>query len=831
MDIETSTVIDDRYKILRLLGQGGFACVFEAHHLTLDRLVALKFLLAPLGDEETTARFNREANILCRLAHKNITTFYGYGIWHDHAYFVMELVRGVSLEKCIDNDTLSLPRTIAIFKQVLAGISYAHARGIIHRDLKPSNVVLTIGSAGENIVKIIDFGLAKADSSSEIKTQKLTEAGLAVGTIQYMSPEQCQGLPATAASDIYSLGCMLYHALTGKAPFQGERVAVMLNHVSDTPPTLPNPLHQTEITRLGDVLSQCLEKSPRNRFASVDDLMTALDQTMVDHLSDDKCSILLAQMQKAPDANRGAANDAQDATTEKFTNGSQNTSDGRNRFKALSALAAVLTIFTVAPILAIIGMPDSNFEGVVHQGLSICRYDNNTKKLKEAAAWCAKVGRPLVAAAILHKAAEKYPDNESVEYFSLLMDEADVLKRAHLLSESEARYGILLKEISDCLNDMTPREREPLIEPLMDTAVKARKACIRNPWAFRGNNCDTAGDLGRLASETRQIKAAELFYSDAIQAMRQLSEGERDSHILDVYSRLAHAYIVEALSAPTKAESREAYQKAQQTCEAGIKLANEFKLERFENAALVAKRGQSLIALGDVDLGKKLMHTALKMDSDYWKSYTSPEELNPIALEEHVQRAAAKHEVFLRELVDVQDWETADEIYKLILDTDKKNHGNLSIRDVTKDQLRYAGHLVRKNKFVEAKKIFDETLPLAIAQYNAERFDINSLLTFEVWNMNCERDLGNFDKAATLAVELYSRAPLARKPEHWKRDAKNCYELCMKKLHHDDNMLVASAEWLKRNPDQQITSPTYKRVDRRNRQGYSETSTQVIPHW
>jgi eukaryotic-like serine/threonine-protein kinase len=272
MKLEAGTVVAGRYRLLGRLGSGGMADVWCAEDSLLNRRVALKFLHARfVQDEQFVERFRREASAAAGLQHPNIVGVFDRGTFEGTHYIAMEYVEGASLKDLIERG-LSVGEGVEIVRQVLAGVRYAHARGIVHRDLKPQNVLVD----AEGRARVTDFGIARAGVS------EITQTGSVLGTAQYLSPEQAQGLPVTAASDIYSVGVMLYETLTRQVPFDADSpVSVALKQVSERPrpPSELNP----EVSRALDaVVLKALAKDPANRFASAEEFIQALDAAEAD---------------------------------------------------------------------------------------------------------------------------------------------------------------------------------------------------------------------------------------------------------------------------------------------------------------------------------------------------------------------------------------------------------------------------------------------------------------------------------------------------------------------------------------------------------------------
>jgi beta-lactam-binding protein with PASTA domain len=272
MKLEAETLVAGRYRLLGRLGSGGMADVWCAEDKMLDRRVALKFLHERFAqDEQFVERFRREASAAAGLQHPNVVGVFDRGTYEGSHYIAMEYVEGASLNDLIQRG-LSVDEAVEIVRQVLAGARYAHANGIVHRDLKPQNVLVD----SEGRARVTDFGIARAGVS------EITQTGSVLGTAQYLSPEQAQGLPVTAASDIYSIGVMLYEALTGRVPFEAESpVSVALKQVSERPRP-PSQLNPAVSRALDAVVLKALAKDPANRFASADEFLAALDAAQGD---------------------------------------------------------------------------------------------------------------------------------------------------------------------------------------------------------------------------------------------------------------------------------------------------------------------------------------------------------------------------------------------------------------------------------------------------------------------------------------------------------------------------------------------------------------------
>jgi serine/threonine-protein kinase len=294
-------MISGRYRLVRRIGSGGMADVWCADDEMLNRRVALKFLLDRYADDEQfVERFRREAAAAAGLQHPNVVGVFDRGEHEGRPFIAMEYVEGASLKDLIDRG-LSVGEAIEITRQVLAGARFAHARGIIHRDLKPQNVLVD----REGRARVADFGIARAGTS------EITQTGSVLGTAQYLSPEQAQGLEVTAASDLYSVGAMLYEAITGQVPFDADTpVAVALKQVSEAPRP-PSEVNPSVTPALDSVVLKALAKDPANRFQSADEFMAALAAAEADPSADagdtDSYATVMVPPAPPPPANVPAA--------------------------------------------------------------------------------------------------------------------------------------------------------------------------------------------------------------------------------------------------------------------------------------------------------------------------------------------------------------------------------------------------------------------------------------------------------------------------------------------------------------------------------------------
>jgi beta-lactam-binding protein with PASTA domain len=271
-EVREESIVDGRYRILRHVGSGGMADVYSALDLHLGRTVALKLLHRRFAqDKEFVERFRREASAAAGLQHPNVVSVYDRGEFDGTSYIAMEFCEGPTLREVIArNGPLDVRRAIDITKKILVAARFAHRRGVIHRDLKPHNVIVEPDGGNDNI-KVMDFGIARAGAS------EITEAGAIMGTAHYFSPEQAQGHTVTAASDLYSVGVVLFEMLTGRPPFEGDSpVAIALKHVNQPPPS-PRELRPDIPPELEAVVLKALTKDASGRYGDADSFIRDLE--------------------------------------------------------------------------------------------------------------------------------------------------------------------------------------------------------------------------------------------------------------------------------------------------------------------------------------------------------------------------------------------------------------------------------------------------------------------------------------------------------------------------------------------------------------------------
>lgn len=273
------TTLNNRYKLLELIGEGGMGRVYKAMDLIEDKVIALKLLRSEyIHDETEVRRFAREAAASMRIKHENVIKTYEYGlIPSGQAYITMEVLKGYPLSDRISSGhILPLSWTLPIIYQVCLAVAEAHRQGVIHRDLKPTNIFILDTATPLPVVKVLDFGIAliAANKAATASDDRLTNPNVIVGTPQYLSPEQIKGTEVDTRSDIYMLGILFYELLTSEVPFNGSSLEILLSHVNQ----MPTPIQQLVPidTWLASLVMKMLEKDPANRPQSMEEILAIL---------------------------------------------------------------------------------------------------------------------------------------------------------------------------------------------------------------------------------------------------------------------------------------------------------------------------------------------------------------------------------------------------------------------------------------------------------------------------------------------------------------------------------------------------------------------------
>jgi serine/threonine protein kinase len=273
-------LLDGRYRLMSKLGSGGVGTVYKAMHLWLHRIVAIKFLRREMtSSDEAVRRFAREARLLIQAENPYCIAVYDFARTADGAfYLVMEYVEGYDFRDFLNqHHRLTLQEAAPLFEQLLSALDAAHRVGIVHRDIKPENILLQPQTDGSLCIKLFDFGMARHTENAHTM-MALTAPGQTLGTPHYMAPEQAMGMPLDGRADLYSVGCLLFEALTGERPFEGAgSFEIMTAQVNQPPPKVREVAPDAGLPVAIDiVLQRALAKDPNGRFQDASTFSQAL---------------------------------------------------------------------------------------------------------------------------------------------------------------------------------------------------------------------------------------------------------------------------------------------------------------------------------------------------------------------------------------------------------------------------------------------------------------------------------------------------------------------------------------------------------------------------
>src|SRR6185312_12971034 len=274
-------ILDGRYRIIKLIGEGGMGEVYAAEHVHIEKKYAVKLLKPEIvSNAEAVKRFQQEARSSSSIGHRNIIAIDDFSQLPDgRIYMCMELLNGAALNDMIQHP-MGADRLLNILIQTGHGLAAAHAKGITHRDMKPENIFVTIGPNNEDVPKILDFGIAKVSGNDG--QNHLTCTGTIFGTPFYMAPEQALGNPVDARTDIYAMGVIMYECFAGSLPFQGESfMGILTQHITSEPEPVTERARKAGRALpmgLAEIITRCMQKNPAQRYGSMDELVNALIQ-------------------------------------------------------------------------------------------------------------------------------------------------------------------------------------------------------------------------------------------------------------------------------------------------------------------------------------------------------------------------------------------------------------------------------------------------------------------------------------------------------------------------------------------------------------------------
>jgi serine/threonine-protein kinase len=281
-DFAPGTILDARYRVIDILGEGGVGIVYHAEHIAVGRHVAIKVLQRRYTTHALLRpRFEREAKALAALTHPNIVAISDYGMVDGNPYVVMEMLTGRTLREAIDQDGPFAPtKALHIAQQLLRGLAYAHAHGLVHRDIKPGNVFLCPLPHQPDMVKLLDFGFAKfLEGWDRDANENISQVGQAFGTPSYLPPEQATGAQTDARTDLYAAAVIVFEMLTGEKPFKGSLPEIIRAHLTAPVPSVRSLRPSlTEAATFDRIIARAMAKRPDDRFANAEELLAAIEE-------------------------------------------------------------------------------------------------------------------------------------------------------------------------------------------------------------------------------------------------------------------------------------------------------------------------------------------------------------------------------------------------------------------------------------------------------------------------------------------------------------------------------------------------------------------------
>ncbi|MGN6107459.1 MAG: protein kinase domain-containing protein, partial [Kofleriaceae bacterium] len=275
--------VDGRYRVIELIGEGGMGKVYLAEHVEIGKRVALKVLHPSYSRmPDLVERFRREARAASKIGHPNIVDVTDSGTTADGSvYFVMEYLEGVELGSVIEREgAIDVARALRIASQICRALAAAHAQGIVHRDLKPENIFLITRDGAADVVKVLDFGIAKTTEAEAARERRLTSPGMAMGTPEYMAPEQAAGRPADARCDVYALGAIMYEMVTGTPPYSGDNFMEILTKKATVDPPPPQVVRRDLPSQVSDLVMASMARSPDARPQTMETLEYELNKCL-----------------------------------------------------------------------------------------------------------------------------------------------------------------------------------------------------------------------------------------------------------------------------------------------------------------------------------------------------------------------------------------------------------------------------------------------------------------------------------------------------------------------------------------------------------------------